>query len=753
MHKFKMGICGDTVAAPGNKPNMAIPAVAAAFTNRWVNLELTATRFAEMIDDGCSFTSVFKAGHRKKENFLESSFLALDFDKPNLELVDNHPLTKIASIRYSTPTSTPAQPKFRLVWVLDEPITSADTKEKATVALMAMYGPEAGFDPSCKDSARFFFGCEGGGAEFTGNILKLASVFDWLKLESVFDGIAEDAVEEVTTGARASVKPNAGAKKGKEKYLEKVLASVAEKISQAPEGQRHYTLIKMARLLGGYVAGGGLDEQAARSTLESAYSELFGGGSRFDMDAAIEAGLAFGKAKPIEIEPLPVTAGSQTNDYGHKILSFEERFQASREKSRAGNTGNTGNNDTKNDTKNDTGNDTSKAPPERAKKRLLSVTDLSNLPPAEFLVSNELVKNSLAFLVGEPGSKKSFIALDYARKVCEDGGKVVFVAGEGVGGIAKRIDAYRAHFGCEFEGLKFWPEAVELHKVEACADFFNEIEEFKPDFIVLDTLARCAVGLDENSAKDMGEFIFSCDFLRRQTLACVMVVHHTVKNGGSFRGSSAIGGAADTIIKVVTDNDATKILCEKQKDSEAFEDKFFKWQEVNESIVPIVTNAFETVDTVNLSKNSKEVLETLNSPIFEKTGSNWKRLCEALGWDAAGSKKATLFRLLGNLLKSGYVTQAEKGEPYYITGRGKIAISTATTPEEPATEKTSNTSNNTTTKTGNTGNIGNNVTKNDTSIRATLHDIWDACDDLDDGATESEAKIGNTQNVTKSRAV
>lgn len=48
--------------------------------------------------------------------------------------------------------------------------------------------------------------------------------------------------------------------------------------------------------------------------------------------------------------------------------------------------------------------------------------------------------------------------------------------------------------------------------------------------IILDTLARCFGGNDENDARDMGAFIRGCDELKRRTGATVLVVHHSGKD-------------------------------------------------------------------------------------------------------------------------------------------------------------------------------------------------------------------------------
>ena len=70
--------------------------------------------------------------------------------------------------------------------------------------------------------------------------------------------------------------------------------------------------------------------------------------------------------------------------------------------------------------------------------------------------------------------------------------------------------------------------------------------------VVLDTLARCMVGADENSAKDCGEVVDALVRLREHTAGgrgVILGVHHTGKDGKTFRGSSVFeAGAAAALV-------------------------------------------------------------------------------------------------------------------------------------------------------------------------------------------------------------
>jgi hypothetical protein len=87
--------------------------------------------------------------------------------------------------------------------------------------------------------------------------------------------------------------------------------------------------------------------------------------------------------------------------------------------------------------------------------------------------------------------------------------------------------------------------------------------------IVVDTLARCMTGGEENSAKDVGLFVAGVDRVRHATGAAVLIVHHVGK-GGDVRGSSALPGALDTQILAEADGEFLRLSCLKQKDAERF---------------------------------------------------------------------------------------------------------------------------------------------------------------------------------------
>lgn len=189
------------------------------------------------------------------------------------------------------------------------------------------------------------------------------------------------------------------------------------------------------------------------------------------------------------------------------------------------------------------------------------------MPPPEFQIDGFLEKGGLSAVIGAPGSGKSFAVLDMICCIAAglpwkgkstERTRVIYVAGEGVSGTVQRVQAWEEQHGVGVgTDLMMIPEATLL------ASTIPNLWEWLAasakangaGLIVFDTLARMSVGLDENSAQDMGRAVGIFDKLRKHSGAGVMLVHHTNANG-TGRGSSALLGALDTELTVkVSDDD------------------------------------------------------------------------------------------------------------------------------------------------------------------------------------------------------
>ncbi len=218
--------------------------------------------------------------------------------------------------------------------------------------------------------------------------------------------------------------------------------------------------------------------------------------------------------------------------------------------------------------------------------RLHSIDDLRNRPPAEWLITGILEKGTVGCLFGPSGEGKTFVALGLALSVATGRswhghattqGSVVYVVAEGTRGIWKRVQAWLQHQKvATVSDVFFALEAVQLRPGTDADDLMGKIKERKlqPELIILDTLAQCFVGGDENSAKDMGEAVATARRLSSELDAAVLLVHHSGRRRGRHaRGSSALQGNVDVVFSVRKRlGGQVTITSVKQKDHPPFND-------------------------------------------------------------------------------------------------------------------------------------------------------------------------------------
>jgi len=205
-----------------------------------------------------------------------------------------------------------------------------------------------------------------------------------------------------------------------------------------------------------------------------------------------------------------------------------------------------------------------------------------------YIIKDYLPYNALACVYGPSGSFKSFHAIAWACHIAcgrpwankpVTQGVVIYIAAEGGVGVARRIKAWenRYHGKAQLEHFyridcPIFPASPEsLMQVIQAIDAILAGSQKPLRLIVLDTLARCFGGSDENTAKDMGAFIQGCDSLKARYDATLLVVHHSGKDQEKgARGSSAFRAALDTeyLIKREGDNNALILACTKMKDAE-----------------------------------------------------------------------------------------------------------------------------------------------------------------------------------------
>jgi hypothetical protein len=212
--------------------------------------------------------------------------------------------------------------------------------------------------------------------------------------------------------------------------------------------------------------------------------------------------------------------------------------------------------------------------------RLLNQTALQALPDPEPLIADTLDQGTVALIYGKWGTFKSFLALDWAASVATghawqgrdtEQRRVLYVAAEGAYGLKARFAAWQSGWRTTIgdDNLSILPHPVNLNRPAEVANLSALVAWGGYGLVVLDTLARCMVGADENSAQDCGVVVDTLVRLRQATpggRGVVLGVHHTGKDGKTFRGSSVFEAGADTVYSMTRDGGTVALNREKRKD-------------------------------------------------------------------------------------------------------------------------------------------------------------------------------------------
>ena len=256
--------------------------------------------------------------------------------------------------------------------------------------------------------------------------------------------------------------------------------------------------------------------------------------------------------------------------------------------------------------------------------------------PPEFLIQDLLETDSLSLTFGDPGCGKSFFGINMAACIATGAdfhglkakqGPVIYIAGEGQSGIARRFLAWGIRRDIDYKKA---PIFVSLAPVGLCdADQVDAIIESvraigeqagPPIAIFIDTLARNFGPGDENSTADMTRFIAGIDRIREIYHSAVHIIHHSGHADKTrARGSMALKGAVDAEYSLTKNNDGiVRMECKKLKDAELPETMAFKIRSV---ALPLVDADGEPVTSAVLDRVDYEPVR----PVTTRRGANQAR--------------------------------------------------------------------------------------------------------------------------------
>ena len=327
--------------------------------------------------------------------------------------------------------------------------------------------------------------------------------------------------------------------------------------------------------------------------------------------------------------------------------------------------------------------DPPKAPAPRASLFIEGNELLKREIKIDYLIHGLIETPSTGLVFGDPSAGKSFMAIDMAMGVaCGTSwmgavarkGTAVYFAGEGRQGVQRRIAAWRAHYGIDIPYGGIWVSEKRIEfdakALSLAADDLKYIQDKTGngiDVMFIDTLARHMPSQgDENSARDMGGFVNSCDWLRDSFNSVATVVHHSGKaNKDNSRGSSAIRGAMDWELRVINEGKMRTVVFTKQKEAELPKPMSFILKSIDigngvASAVPVPCTYDPTHGKVaNLSADGQLAYSILQFAISEGgkgylTEKEWqKAFYEALSDNVSqDSKKQKFSRIKKKLVES-----------------------------------------------------------------------------------------------------
>lgn len=297
-------------------------------------------------------------------------------------------------------------------------------------------------------------------------------------------------------------------------------------------------------------------------------------------------------------------------------------------------------------------------------------------PPVVWLATDRLPAEGLAVGYGQPGVGKTFVFLDLALSICTGRdwlgatvrqGPVVYVAAEGQQGLAHRVEAWKLHHNIPLDepvGFYTVPQALNLLDKASVESFLAEIAPTKPVAVIIDTLARCMPGGDENAPRDMSLAVSHADRIRTFLKATVLLIHHPGKEASSAeRGHSSLRGAADTMFQLKTVKNVLQMTCTKQKDAAPFNPVSLRLTRPTGLASSLVVESLSAKRS--LLPSEAQSLAALTS--FGQEGASFRE------WMASsGIRKRTLYRCIEDLIPLGLVRRTTIGREHrysLVTGR------------------------------------------------------------------------------------
>jgi hypothetical protein len=295
--------------------------------------------------------------------------------------------------------------------------------------------------------------------------------------------------------------------------------------------------------------------------------------------------------------------------------------------------------------------------------------ELDSLPDPDPMIDGILDWGTVTLLSGPSGKGKSFIALDWGLSVASGlpwfghesiQGSILYVAAEGAHGQKKRIKAWEQAHKTDAR-FRMITVPVNLSNEAHVDELVKRVRDGERDLVIIDTLAKCTAGVEENSAKEMGVVLAALYRIRdaiEENGTTVLVVHHTGYDTKRARGSSAIAAGVDNVYDIFAEDPHMdiKLTCSKRKDGEPPAPIFMHLEQValeddgGTSCVVVKDEAPDGDEATNKVDKDASILQAIRAG-----GEEWVSTTSLVG--TTGISATELRRRLADLLSQGKIVQ------------------------------------------------------------------------------------------------